>query len=123
MVSQNFDGFSSSDGRHVETTGSALMSTLVFLGLNPREQETAYKEILEQVPLEGNMASVSMLVLVLPTEFWLKNLRDVTNLKYVLACMHEAHRLVRKDIPELLYFEDDSSYTSCNYKSPPRRPR
>ncbi|KAJ7174494.1 cytochrome P450, partial [Mycena filopes] len=60
-----------------ETTASALMSTVVFLGLHPAEQEEAYREIVEQVPSGDNMT-----------------LNDVGKLKYVLWCMHEAHRLV-----------------------------
>ncbi|KAJ6602223.1 cytochrome P450 [Mycena sp. CBHHK59/15] len=72
-----------------ETTSSALLSTIVLLGLHPDEQETAYQEILREVPSPENMT-----------------LRDVVNLKYVLACMHEAHRLVPatinlpRDVPE-----------------------
>ncbi|KAJ7671599.1 cytochrome P450, partial [Mycena polygramma] len=60
-----------------ETTSSALMSTLVFLGLNQDEQEVAYQEIIQQFPYAEDM-----------------NLQDISKLKYVLACMHEAHRLV-----------------------------
>ncbi|KAF8162283.1 cytochrome P450 [Mycena galopus ATCC 62051] len=68
------------------------MSTLVFLGLNPREQQTAYEEIVKEIP---SSASIT--------------LKNVHNLKHVLACMHEAHRLVRttaatinlpRDVPE-----------------------
>nr|GAT54839.1 cytochrome P450 [Mycena chlorophos] len=72
-----------------ETTGSALMSTLVFLGLHPEEQQTALEEIMRVVPSADDMT-----------------LRDVSNLKYLLACKHEAHRLVPvtinlpRDVPE-----------------------
>ncbi|KAF7329958.1 RNA helicase [Mycena kentingensis (nom. inval.)] len=68
-----------------ETTGSALMSTIVFLGLHPEEQQTAFEEIMRE--LQPNIPMVKLL-------------------RYVLACMHEAHRLVPatinlpRDIPE-----------------------
>ncbi|KAJ7446632.1 cytochrome P450, partial [Mycena latifolia] len=74
-----------------ETTSSALMSTVVFLGLHPDEQQKAYKEIIREVQFEQNMV---------------QSLRDIGNLKHVLACMHEAHRLVpatinlARDVPE-----------------------
>ncbi|KAF7293623.1 Cytochrome P450 [Mycena indigotica] len=72
-----------------ETTSSALMSTLVFLGLHPDQQQTAYEEILREVPSREEIT-----------------LRNVSGLKYLLACMHEAHRLVPatinlpRDVPE-----------------------
>ncbi|KAJ7615517.1 cytochrome P450 [Roridomyces roridus] len=79
-----------------ETTASALMSTLVFLGLYPEEQEKAYQEILREVKSIADM-----------------DLRDVANLKYVLACMHEAQRLVPatinlpRDVPEDMITRSD----------------
>ncbi|KAJ7226872.1 cytochrome P450 [Mycena pura] len=72
-----------------ETTGSALMSTLVLLGLHPEEQDAAYAEIIREIPSAENMS-----------------LPAILNLKHVLACMHEAHRLVPatitlpRDVPE-----------------------
>ncbi|KAJ7615498.1 cytochrome P450 [Roridomyces roridus] len=74
----------------------ALMSTLVFLGLYPEEQEKAYQEIRREVKSMADM-----------------DLRDVANLKYVLACMHEAHRLVPatinlpRDVPEDMIIRSD----------------
>ncbi|KAF7374654.1 Cytochrome P450 [Mycena sanguinolenta] len=72
-----------------ETTSSALMTTLVCLGLHPKEQQAAYDEIIREIPSADEMT-----------------LRNVSNLRYVLACMHEAHRLVPatinlpRDVPE-----------------------
>ncbi|CAK5278914.1 unnamed protein product [Mycena citricolor] len=56
---------------------SALMSTIVMLGLHPDIQETAYQEILQNVSSPDNL-----------------NLNEIQDLKYVLACMNEAHRLI-----------------------------
>ncbi|KAJ7221316.1 hypothetical protein GGX14DRAFT_558814 [Mycena pura] len=39
-----------------ETTGSALMSTLVLLGLHPEEQDAAYAEIIREIPSAETMA-------------------------------------------------------------------
>ncbi|KAK6996790.1 cytochrome P450 [Favolaschia claudopus] len=72
-----------------ETTSSALLSVLVLLGLHPDEQQMAYEEIMKEIPVAENM-----------------NIHDVSALKYVLCCMHEAHRLIPatinlpRDVPD-----------------------
>ncbi|KAF7312542.1 Cytochrome P450 [Mycena indigotica] len=80
---------SSATNKFIETTSSALMSTLVFLGLHPDTQQTAYDEIVREIPFPQGMT-----------------VRNIFALKYLLACMHEAHRLVPatinlpRDVPE-----------------------
>lgn len=61
----------------METTSSALLSTITLLALHPGEQEKAYQEILREAPCKDSLS-----------------LSIINNLKYLFACYNEAHRLV-----------------------------